>query len=273
MTTSLGFGTAGLSSMPSLYAAHRLLKTAFKGGIRHFDTAPLYGKGYAEQMLGSLLAGKRSSLTVTTKFGLGDAGPLPLPPFLALPLNYYRKKLKGLPVTLPPGEPVDPSPLTPRRIDLAAVSASLESSLKRLKTEYIDYYLLHEGLPGFVDTDAREFLFSKKREGVIRFLGVATDGFNLQTLSAGDLAGWDILQYEAGPYQEGLKKKFPEKTHFVHSMLKYLKTQVPAGVRPEDWAGILFARQAAGGLADKLLFSTRNAERLNHNIKMFNAVH
>jgi aryl-alcohol dehydrogenase-like predicted oxidoreductase len=275
MAITLGFGTAGLSSMPSQYAANRLLKTAFKGGIRHFDTAPLYGKGYAEQMLGSFLAGKRSLLTVTTKFGLGDAGVLPLPPVLALPLNYYRKKLKGLPITLPPGEPAEAVPLTPRRIDLKAIQTILEASLKRLGTDYIDYYLLHEGLPAFVDADARDFLMAKKQQGVIRHLGVATDGYNLQSLSAADLAGWEILQYEAGPYQEVLRKKFPDKIHFIHSVLKYIKRQpVPAGVAPEDWAGMLLARQASTGLADKLLFSTRDTGRLKHNIDTFaNAVH
>ena len=48
----------------------RLLETAYAHGIRHFDTAPLYGQGEAESLLGQFSRGKRDSITITTKFGL-----------------------------------------------------------------------------------------------------------------------------------------------------------------------------------------------------------
>lgn len=249
---------------------NRLLRTAFDGGVRHFDTAPLYGKGYAEQLLGDFCKGRRSALTLTTKFGLGGSADLPLPATLALPLNYYRKKLKGIPVTLAPGEPVEPAPLTFRRIDLASVEQSLATSLKRLQTDHIDFYLLHEALPGFLDKGVLDLLLSKKQQGVIRHLGVATDGANLQGLTDADLVHWDVLQYEAGPWQEALKKKFPDKLHFIHSILKYIHRQpAPQGVSAEQWAGTLLARQASNGLADRLIFSTRSGARLQQNITTF----
>jgi aryl-alcohol dehydrogenase-like predicted oxidoreductase len=269
-TMYLGFGTAGISSLSSRGGAIRLLRVAFDGGIRHFDTAPLYGKGYAEQILGDFIARRRSALSIATKFGLGGDGSLPLPASLALPLNYYRKKFKGMPITLPPAEPAEAAPLSFRRIDLASVRQSLATSLKRLRTDYIDYYLLHEALPGFLDEAVLPFLLSKKEQGVIRHIGIATDGYNLNSLAADEIASWDVLQYEAGPWQDVLRNRFPKKLHFVHSVLKYIHRQPPpSAVSAEDWAGLLLARQAANLQADRLIFSTRDRRRLQKNISIF----
>ncbi|HLZ89183.1 MAG TPA: aldo/keto reductase [Puia sp.] len=298
----LGFGTAGITSLPSRRAAIRLLRTAFDAGIRHFDTAPLYGKGYAEQLLGDFAVGRRPAITITTKFGLGESGALPLPAFLALPLNYYRKKWKGAaaPGTgepagsgqsvqgapgqgshAGPGQGAGPEahPLPYRKIDRASIEKSLAASLQRLRTDYIDYYFLHEGLPGFLDPDALEFLLDRKQKGVIRRLGVATDGFNLGSLGPRDLDGWDVLQYEAGEWQAPLRKRYPDKLHFVHSVLKHFDRQAAepgvaggtggAGVAAEASAGRMLAAQKKTGLADKLLFSTRQRPRLQQNIAGF----
>ena len=45
---NLGFGGASLTSMKSYTDVKDLLNTAYQEGIRHFDTAVLYGKGYSE---------------------------------------------------------------------------------------------------------------------------------------------------------------------------------------------------------------------------------
>jgi aryl-alcohol dehydrogenase-like predicted oxidoreductase len=48
----------------------QLLECAYDAGIRHFDTAPYYGYGEAERVLGEFLRGKRDQVTITTKFGI-----------------------------------------------------------------------------------------------------------------------------------------------------------------------------------------------------------
>ncbi len=48
----------------------RLLDAAYDSGIRHFDTAPLYGYGESESVLGDLLKSCRSRVTIATKFGI-----------------------------------------------------------------------------------------------------------------------------------------------------------------------------------------------------------
>jgi D-threo-aldose 1-dehydrogenase len=71
--TELGFGTAPLGN---LYRAHSnteaaaTFESAWKAGIRYFDTAPLYGLGLSETRLGAFLKGKkRSDYVLSTKVG------------------------------------------------------------------------------------------------------------------------------------------------------------------------------------------------------------
>jgi D-threo-aldose 1-dehydrogenase len=71
--SQLGFGTAGIGNHRRSRTdaeAHEVLQAAWDVGIRHFDTAPHYGLGLAEQRLGDFLAGKpRDAYVVSTKVG------------------------------------------------------------------------------------------------------------------------------------------------------------------------------------------------------------
>ena len=58
----LGMGTASLTSMKLYSEAIRLLEMSYNLGIRHFDTAPLYGKGFSEVIVGDFLKSKRSEV-------------------------------------------------------------------------------------------------------------------------------------------------------------------------------------------------------------------
>ena len=70
VTTALGFGTGGLLRIATRRERRNVLAAAYASGIRHFDTAPIYGFGESERALGEFLRGQRGSVTVTTKFGL-----------------------------------------------------------------------------------------------------------------------------------------------------------------------------------------------------------
>ena len=95
MAISLGFGGATLTNLKSLGESLQLLDAAYQRGIRHFDTAPLYGQGYSEVIYGKFLKDKRKQITLTSKFGLGeDNNTDKLPVSLILPLNFLVKSLK-----------------------------------------------------------------------------------------------------------------------------------------------------------------------------------
>ena len=69
-TSRLGYGTTSLMAVDGGRERLHLLECAFDSGIRHFDTAPYYGYGEAERVLGEFLFEKRDQVTVTTKFGI-----------------------------------------------------------------------------------------------------------------------------------------------------------------------------------------------------------
>ena len=71
--TEVGFGTAPLGNLYRAIGdddARAILERAWAGGVRYFDTAPLYGLGLSERRLGALLRGKdRDEYVLSTKAG------------------------------------------------------------------------------------------------------------------------------------------------------------------------------------------------------------
>ncbi|WP_241557971.1 aldo/keto reductase [Falsirhodobacter deserti] len=69
--TEISFGGASIGNLyreASDAAAEDVLETAWRAGIRYFDTAPHYGRGLSEQRLGRFLKG-RDGFTLSTKVG------------------------------------------------------------------------------------------------------------------------------------------------------------------------------------------------------------
>ena len=256
----LGFGCAALTGEPTSGSARRLLETAYDAGIRHFDTAPGYGAGYSERVLGAFLKGKREGITVVTKIGSGRPASS-LPSCLALPLNRVRRWLLGKPALAVR----NPSPplLTPRRIPRTLVEASVMQSLRSLRTDYIDVLLLHEGLPSFLETAAYDYLRTLQSSGVVGSLGVAAHGSNYLPLQPVELEGWHVLQYEYGaewPRHRELSTRFPSKRHIFHSCLGAgCSTRLNPGAH---LAGILRAAPGA-----TVLFFSRQPAHIRSNIR------
>lgn len=256
------FGTAGLSALATQARAIRLLEVAFAGGIHHFDTAPLYGQGYAEWVLGRFLSQKGAEVKVSGKFGLAGGVSPRLDPRLAMPLNYLRKKIKSGRSVKNVVEPVpDRSPLARRRITIEQVQTSFHGSLKRLGCARFDCYMIHEGLPSFLDDEARHWLLQQQSAGSIGSLGVATRGFALLELNASDLEGFDILQYEAGSIFDTLMLRYPEKRHFLHSVFAR-QSMKEASLTPSEVLPYWARRNPEG----KVLFFTRRPDILRQNI-------
>ena len=69
-TTRLGFGGSGIMGALDRRQSLSMLRAAYDAGVRHFDTAPMYGYGEAESCLGEFLREVRGQVTITTKFGI-----------------------------------------------------------------------------------------------------------------------------------------------------------------------------------------------------------
>ncbi|MEP7144203.1 MAG: aldo/keto reductase [Ferruginibacter sp.] len=271
LVNNLGFGCVSLTLLPFEQAALRLLDTAYNEGITHFDTAPLYGNGYSEKIVGKFLKSKRNKVTVTTKFGLPPKGAKAIPVWLALPLNYLQKKIKDSEKkTFSFGEPAI---VHYRKIDILEVRQSFEKSIKSLQTGCIDYFLLHEALPAFLTDEAMHYLSTLKKNGDIGKIGIATSYVSIQQLQPSQLQLWDILQYENGlAYQsDKLVEVYTHQTHFYHSVFKAAK-----GIRlnifdTNNIAGILLVKAIKNNPSGKVLFGTSKIENLQRNLLALNS--
>jgi aryl-alcohol dehydrogenase-like predicted oxidoreductase len=154
------FGTAGLFNAGSRRDRGRLLAEAYEHGFTHFDTAPYYGFGIAEEDLRPILATRRNA-TVATKVGIYSPGGERQSP----PLVFLRKAAgKAFPLLSRPT--IDWS------IDRAR--KSLSASLRRLGRERIDLYMLHEPDLRLLNTDEWMRWLETERDRVAWF-GVAVD--------------------------------------------------------------------------------------------------
>jgi len=130
----------------------KAIKASVDAGITFIDTAPAYGFGHSEEVVGKAVKGIRDKVVLSTKCGLwwhGDEGTH----FFDMDGYTVRRCLK---------------PETMRR--------ELELSLKRLDTDYIDLYITHWQEAGDSPTpiaDTMGCLLDFKKEGKIRAIGAS----------------------------------------------------------------------------------------------------
>ena len=165
--SEIGFGGWGIGGTPMDARAygptddkesHNALFKALELGITFFDTAALYGYGHSEKLIGEVIKGARQRVIISSKVGY--------------------KNFKG---------EQDFSP--------AYIRESLELSLKRLQTDYIDVYQLHDPTLALLESDARilETMESLKREGKIRAVGISVRSPD-DSMSAIKLFSFETIQ-------------------------------------------------------------------------------
>ena len=148
--STIGFGvwTVGTSwwGVKDRTVGIALLRQAFDLGVTFFDTADTYASGDAETILREALGDRRGEIVIGTKFGY----------------DIYNNPER-------PGQQERPHDWSP-----AYLRKALEGSLKRLGTDYIDYYQLHNPRLEAIRDDALWAELDKaKRDGLIRAYGTA----------------------------------------------------------------------------------------------------
>lgn len=142
--SEIGFGAWQLGNKQDWEAmsdaeAIALVHEAIDKGMNFFDTAPYYGLGASEVLLGQALRGKRNEVVINTKFGHGANG-----------------------VT---------------DFSASGIRQSVEQSLKRLQTDYLDSILIHN--PPFDHLDGKyghyEVFEELKKEGKLLAYGASVD--------------------------------------------------------------------------------------------------
>jgi D-threo-aldose 1-dehydrogenase len=199
---TIAFGTTSLLGISGESQRQRLLESALDAGITHFDTAPYYGYGEAEKVLGRFIKDRRGQVTVTTKFGIQ-------PPGLAGGGSVARA-VKRLVKNLGPVRKLlarQASKMVQRGAFSAAdAGKSLEGSLRALQTDRIDIYLLHEAGPEDTSDELLAFLEEKKSQGVIGRFGTGSEFAKVTAMASMQPDFADVLQFENSVIRPNLQR-------------------------------------------------------------------
>jgi len=147
------------------------IQSSIDEGISLIDTAPAYGQGVAEEIVGKAIKGRRDKVVLATKCGL------------------VWHTTKGNHFFDYEGRPVH------RYLGPESIRCEIEQSLKRLGTDYIDQYITHWQDRTTPIEETMEALKELKAEGKIRSIGASN-------LSTSDLeayvasGGLDAIQEE-----------------------------------------------------------------------------
>jgi aryl-alcohol dehydrogenase-like predicted oxidoreductase len=136
------FGTAALHLAGDSRRQAALLRAARASGFTHFDTAPLYGFGLAETMIGSVI-GQDAGVSIATKVGLYPPGGRARSRLLVLARKSAGRIL-----------PVFSKAVA--NLNIGRARRSLDQSLKALRRDRIDILFLHDADPRLLMSDEFE---------------------------------------------------------------------------------------------------------------------
>lgn len=167
----VGLGTNNLGMKLDMDGSREVVHAALDEGITLFDTADSYGA--SEQRLGEILEGKRDDVVVATKFGSDSR---------------TRGNDNG----------EDWGARGSRRY----VKRAVESSLRRLRTDWIDLYQLHRPDEATPVEETLSALDDLVHEGKVRYLG------------SSNFTGWQVAEAEWTSRTRGLE-------HFICAQNEY----------------------------------------------------
>lgn len=164
------FGTGSLIKNIREKKQLYILSKAIENGFTHFDTAPLYGFGSTEKLVGSILKNNHQ-LSVTAKVGLYP--PYGLNPNVAkiFCIRIFYKLTRKMNFNFNTAV---------ANFSIKKAKISLENTLKNLRRDCVDIYMLHEPIYKLLFCDEwATFLENLKKEGKIRYSGLGLDTKNL----------------------------------------------------------------------------------------------
>ena len=149
----VGLGCNNFGGRIDFDATRAVVDAALEVGVMFFDTAAIYGNGGdSERYIGEILEGRRAQVVLATKFGWGEGAG-------------------------------DGSAANVRR--------SIDESLERLRTSYVDLYYLHKPDPSTPIAETLGALDELVRSGKVRAIGCSN-------FSAAQLAEADRVARELG---------------------------------------------------------------------------
>ncbi|MBQ1070395.1 aldo/keto reductase, partial [Micromonospora sp. D75] len=168
----VGIGCNNFGRKLDLDGTRAVVDAALDAGINFFDTADIYGEpqGASEELLGQALKGRRDDVVVATKFGMDMHGA-----------NGPDHDARGA-----------------RRY----IARAVEASLRRLGTDHIDLYQMHEPDPGTPIDETLAALDDLVTAGKVRYLGNS------------NFAGWQIADADWTASSQGRTRFISAQNHY-----------------------------------------------------------
>jgi len=145
----VGLGTNNFGRRCDYEQTVAVIDAALDAGVTLFDTADIYGQGVSEELIGRALEGRRDRVLIATKFG----------------------------------KPMDERP-EERRGNPDYIQWAVESSLRRLRTDVIDVYQMHEPDPVTPIVETLGALNDLVQDGKVRWIG--SSNFSADEIEAGE---------------------------------------------------------------------------------------
>jgi aryl-alcohol dehydrogenase-like predicted oxidoreductase len=232
----LGFGCAPVMGAQGAADSKKSILLALDQGINHFDLARSYGFGEAEKFVGKYLKSNRKELVIASKFGIkpnwiADA----IRPCKPLIRSFNGIVIKKKKATHPENKKSAGSPanlfLDRISINPQNMIDGLHQSLKELKTDYLDYFFVHEPLESIDNfEEILKTATALKKAGKIRALGLSFMR-SQWSLHTNYLNVFDIIQFDNAPnnpdYQRILVERSNQSNIFFSSIKDSVGTSNP----------------------------------------------
>ncbi len=194
-----GRGVFALTGAVDVTEGRRMVDTALAAGVNLIDTADAYSEGASEEIVGEVLQGRRDDVLVATKarFAMG-AGP-------------------------------NDAGLSRHHLVRAC-----EASLRRLRTDYIDLYQVHEWDGQTPVEETMAALDDLVRSGKVRYVGCS------------NFSAWQVMKSLAASSREHLTRYVSQQIHYSLQTRDVERELLPMAV--DQGLGVLVWSPLAGGL-------------------------
>jgi aryl-alcohol dehydrogenase-like predicted oxidoreductase len=212
-TMTFGRATEGAIGTVDLKAAKRLIGQCIDAGVNLIDTADVYARGASEEIVGEALGKRRADMLVATKLRF----------------------------------PMGPGP-NDRGLSRHYIIAECERSLKRLRSDWIDLYQVHQwdGVTPLEET--MEALDRLVQQGKVRYVGCS------------NFSGWHVMKAMGVARADHRQPFVSQQIHYTLQAREAEYELVPISI--DQGLGILVWSPLAGGLlSGKFRRSDRNGPK------------
>jgi aryl-alcohol dehydrogenase-like predicted oxidoreductase len=210
-----GLGDFGKVGATDVAGARRQIDMCLEAGVNLFDTADVYSDGESEEILGEAIKGRRDDLLLATK------------------------------VRMPAGDGPNDTGLSRYHI-----VRQCEDSLKRLGTDHIDLYQVHEWDALTPLEETLEALDTLVRSGKVRYVG------------SSNYSGWQLMKALGVSDRLGLQRYVSQQIHYTLQAREAEYELVPLAIDQE--CSILVWSPLAGGLLSGKYRRDRDAQEGRH---------